>query len=75
LFYAFYLSSKRCSCCGHILSSLDMATRAGTCPECSATHDRDINTAVNIREVGLAIIAGADMLRMHEKDTGGLPGI
>lgn len=52
-----------------------MATRAGTCPECSATHDRDINTAVNIREVGLAIIAGADMLRMHEKDTGGLPGI
>ena len=36
-------------------------------------HDRDINAAVNIREAGLAIIAGADMLRLHEKDTGGPP--
>ena len=71
----FYPSSKRCSCCGHLLPSLDLATRAWTCPECSTAHDRDINAAVNIREAGLAIIAGADMLRLHEKDTGGPPGI
>ena len=71
----FYPSSKRCSCCGHTLKSLDLATRAWTCPECSATHDRDINAAVNIREAGLAIIAGADMLRLHEQHTGGPPGI
>ena len=69
----FYPSSKRCSCCGHILKSLDLATREWTCPECSTAHDRDINAAVNIREAGLAIIAGADMLRLHEKDTGGPP--
>lgn len=71
----FYPSSKRCSCCGRILPSLDLATRAWTCPECGTTHDRDINAALNIREAGLAILAGADMLRLHEKDTGGLPGI
>ena len=71
----FYPSSKRCSCCGHTLKSLDLATRTWTCPECSATHDRDINAAVNIREAGLAIIAGADMLRLHEQHTGGPPGI
>ena len=71
----FYPSSKRCSCCGHTLKSLDLATRAWQCPECSATHDRDINAAVNIREAGLAIIAGADMLRLHEQHTGGPPGI
>lgn len=71
----FYPSSKRCSCCGHTLKSLDLAARAWTCPECSTTHDRDINAAVNIREAGLAIIAGADMLRLHEQHTGGPPGI
>ena len=68
----FYPSSKRCSCCGHILQKLDLATRQWTCPECGTSHDRDINAAINIREAGLAILAGAEMLRSHEKNTAGL---
>ncbi len=68
----FYPSSKRCSCCGHILSSLELSTRQWKCPECGTEHDRDINAAINIREAGMAILAGADMLRHHEKSTAGL---
>lgn len=68
----FYPSSKRCSCCGHILSSLALSTRTWACPECSTEHDRDINAAINIRDAGMAILAGAELLRQHEKSTAGL---
>ena len=50
-------SSKRCSCCGYTLDKLDLATRQWTCPECHATHDRDVNAARNIKAAGLAVFA------------------
>ena len=50
-------SSKKCSCCGCRLKELDLKVRVWTCPSCSAVHDRDINAAINIRVVGLAILA------------------
>jgi putative transposase len=53
----FFPSSKRCSCCGYILSRLDLSVREWTCPECKATLDRDTNAAKNIRTAGLAGIA------------------
>lgn len=71
----FYPSSKRCSCCGHTLQTLSIATREWNCPECGAIHDRDINAATNIREAGLAILADAEMLRLNERNTAGLAGI
>ncbi len=66
-----YPSSKRCSECGYILNTLSLDTREWNCPECGANHDRDINAATNILSAGLAILAGADQLRMHEKTTAG----
>jgi len=72
----FYPSSKRCSACGYILPSLDLSVREWNCPECGKNHHRDINAAINIRDAGLAMLAGADMLRLHEhKNTAGLAGI
>ncbi|MDY0213051.1 MAG: RNA-guided endonuclease TnpB family protein [Desulfuromonadaceae bacterium] len=50
-------SSKRCSCCGHTLSSLPLPVREWDCPECGAHHDRDINAAINIKAAGLAVLA------------------
>lgn len=50
-------SSKRCSGCGHTLSSLPLETRSWNCPECGAHHDRDINAARNIKAAGLAVLA------------------
>lgn len=49
-------SSKMCSACGGINSELTLADREWTC-ECGAHHDRDLNAAINIRNVGLALVA------------------
>ena len=48
----FQPSSKQCSCCGYINKKLTLSVRNWTCPECGATHDRDYNASVNIRNFG-----------------------
>jgi len=50
-------SSKRCSCCGHTLTSLPLSVRQWTCPSCGSIHDRDVNAAINIKAAGLAVLA------------------
>jgi putative transposase len=47
----FFASSKTCSKCGIINEALTLKDRIWTCA-CGATHDRDINAAVNIRNSG-----------------------
>ena len=53
----FFPSTKRCSACGHTLPKLALNVRLWTCPECAATHDRDVNAAKNIKAAGLAVLA------------------
>ena len=48
-------SSKTCSCCGHVLDSLELSDRTYTCPVCGMVMDRDVNAAVNICEEGKRI--------------------
>ena len=43
-------SSKTCSVCGHINQELALKDRVWACP-CGAVHDRDVNAAVNIKEM------------------------
>ena len=50
-------STKRCSGCGHTLSSLPLSVMNWSCPECGADHDRDHNAATNIKAAGLAVLA------------------
>jgi putative transposase len=45
-------SSKMCSACGSIKSSLELREREWIC-SCGVKHDRDINAASNIRNFGL----------------------
>ena len=59
----FYPSSKRCSSCGHTLTSLSLSVRQWTCAKCGVTHDRDINAAINIKAAGLAVLACGDGIR------------
>ena len=54
----FYPSSKLCSCCGHKMDSMPLSVREWTCPSCGASHDRDNNAAINIKNEGLRILDG-----------------
>ena len=56
----FYPSSKTCSTCGHVLDELLLSVREWTCPVCGASHDRDLNAAVNIAREGARLLNKAD---------------
>ncbi len=54
-----YPSSKTCSGCGYKLEVLPLAVRDWTCPECGAMHDRDVNAAVNLRNLAVSSTVSA----------------
>ncbi|MFC9357283.1 RNA-guided endonuclease InsQ/TnpB family protein [Rhodococcus sp. NPDC057014] len=58
----FYPSSKTCSVCGEVASTMPLNVRKWTC-RCGAVHDRDVNAARNILAVGLAVAACGDGVR------------
>ena len=49
-------SSKTCSSCGYLMSSMPLSVRSWECPSCGAPHDRDVNAAKNILSAGLAAV-------------------
>ena len=56
-------STRTCSCCGIIPASspkgrTGLRIREWTCCECGARHDRDVNAARNILELGHQLLAG-----------------
>ena len=57
----FFPSSKTCHVCLNPVGSLPLDVREWTCDKCQATHDRDINAAMNIRDEGLRILAGGHL--------------
>lgn len=58
-----YPSSKTCSACGQIASTMPLNVRVWTCVTCGASHDRDVNAAKNIRAEGLSVLACGDGVR------------
>ncbi|MFB7382239.1 RNA-guided endonuclease InsQ/TnpB family protein [Kitasatospora purpeofusca] len=63
-------SSKLCSACGTLQSTMPLNVREWTCG-CGATHDRDVNTARNILAAGLAVAACGDGVRPQRSTPGG----
>lgn len=49
----FYPSSKTCSNCGVIDSDLSLSDRTYHCSECGHTQDRDLNAAINLRNLAV----------------------
>lgn len=56
-----YPSSKTCSCCGHVLESLDLSVRRWRCPSCHSVNDRDENASINIKRVGSSTLGVGDV--------------
>ena len=69
----FFPSSKTCSCCGHKLESLDLATREWECPSCGEVHDRDLNAATNILHEGQRLTYGTKLSSHATGDMGVIP--
>ncbi|MFC5551831.1 RNA-guided endonuclease InsQ/TnpB family protein [Massilia aerilata] len=49
-----YPSSKTCSACGHVLETLALGQRSWSCPGCATEHDRDVNAAMNLRNLAVS---------------------
>jgi len=54
-----FASSKTCSACGHKVEVLPLSVRNWTCPQCGATHDRDVNAAINLKNMAVSSTASA----------------
>jgi putative transposase len=59
----FYPSSKTCSACGTIAAKMPLSVREWECASCGASHDRDVNAAINLLAAGLAVAACGDGVR------------
>jgi putative transposase len=55
----FFASSKTCSACGHKLDDLPLSVRDWTCPACGTLHDRDVNAAINLRDMAVSSTVAA----------------
>jgi len=47
----FYPSSKTCSGCGHVKQDLSLSDRTYSCGECGLVMDRDLNAAINLKNL------------------------
>ena len=71
-----YPSSKTCSCCGYRMGVLPLTVRHWRCPGCGALHDRDVNAAINLRNMAVSFTAsacggaGAGLARQVRGETG-----
>ena len=54
-----YPSSKTCSCCGVKTETLTLVQRHWACLACGVTHDRDVNAAINLRDMAVSSTVSA----------------
>jgi len=54
-----FASSKTCSACGHKLDVLPLSVRHWTCPACGGAHGRDVNAAINLKNLAVSSTVSA----------------
>ena len=52
-------SSKTCSCCGAVKNQLDLSERIYRCDDCGWTEDRDLNAAINLKNLAVSSTVSA----------------
>lgn len=68
----FFASSKTCSACGHKVETLPLAVREWACPACGVIHDRDVNAAINLKNMAVSSTVsacgeeGSGLMRKHQ---------
>lgn len=60
----YFPSSKRCSTCGDVVTTLSLGDRRWRCQQCGDEHDRDENAAKNILAVGHTVSASGETVRL-----------
>lgn len=55
----FMASSKICSACGYKREALPLSIRNWTCNACGVSHDRDINAAINLKNMAVSSTVSA----------------
>lgn len=56
---SWYPSSKTCSVCGQVQTSLPLSVRNWQCPNCQTLHDRDNNAAINLANYAVSSTVSA----------------
>ena len=72
LAHRFYPSSKLCSSCGSVNAKLKRE-RNWQCPACGTKHERNLNAAVNLRNLLAPVASLRDTLRDGSALASGLP--
>ena len=49
----FFPSTRLCNYCGYKNDNLSLSDREWECPECGSSHDRDINAAINLKNLAV----------------------
>jgi putative transposase len=57
--HRFFASSKMCSACQPKLDELGLSVREWTCPACGVHHNRDLNAAINLRDMAVSSTVSA----------------
>ncbi|MBB5420609.1 RNA-guided endonuclease InsQ/TnpB family protein [Paraburkholderia atlantica] len=52
-------SSKTCSGCGHKIEAMPLKVREWVCPSCGSVHDRDVNAAINLKNMAASSAVSA----------------
>ena len=55
----FFASSKTCSGCGNKVEKLPLSVRQWVCPVCGASHERDVNAAINLANYAVSYTVSA----------------
>lgn len=55
----FFPSSKMCSGCGNVKKSLSLSERVYACEACGLVIDRDLNAAINLKNLAGSLLASA----------------
>jgi putative transposase len=61
-----YPSSRLCRACGAINEALTLGDRQWVC-KCGMVHDRDLSTAINVRDEGLRLLAAGHAERQNAR--------